>query len=136
MVSFNTLPGGSLLPALATAFFLAFATGRIFRNASSSKSRWMVPASFSLAFALFSIQAIVNEGMFGFWTEHARNLWGHQIWFDLLLAIAVAWCLIVPQAKAKGMRLLPWLILIVCTGCIGLLAMLARLLYLQDQAVS
>ncbi|MCX5739995.1 MAG: hypothetical protein NTZ61_16160, partial [Proteobacteria bacterium] len=70
----------------------------------------------------------------GFWTEHTRNLWGNQIWIDLLSAVGIAWFLIVPQAKALGMRPLPWLVLVACTGCIGFLAMTARLLYLRDRA--
>ena len=43
-----------------------------------------------------------------------------------------AWALIVPRARALGMRPLPWLALIVGTGSVGLLAMAARMLYLQN----
>jgi hypothetical protein len=49
------------------------------------------------------------------------------------LAISVAWFLLLPEAKKLGMQPLPWLALIICTGCIGLLAMLGRLLYLHDK---
>jgi hypothetical protein len=59
-------------------------------------------------------------------------MWGNQIWFDLLLAAGIGWFLIVPQAKDLNMRLLPWLVLIVCTGCIGFSAMVARMLYLRE----
>jgi hypothetical protein len=37
-----------------------------------------------------------------------------------------------PRARALGMRPLPWLLLVVCTGSIGLCAMFARVLYLQE----
>ena len=83
---------------------------------------------------MFSLLAVGIEGPVGFWTEHTRNLWGNQIWFDLLLSIGIGWFLIVPRARSVGMRLPLWLLLIVATGCIGFTAMLARLLYLQAQA--
>jgi hypothetical protein len=59
-------------------------------------------------------------------------MWGNQIWFDLLLAAGIGWFLIVPQAKVLNMRLSLWLVLIVSTGCIGFLAMVARMLYLRE----
>lgn len=71
--------------------------------------------------------------MLGFWTEHTRNLWGNQIWFDLLLATGIGWFLVMPEAKSLGIRPLPWLLLIACTGSIGFLAMIARLLYLRER---
>jgi hypothetical protein len=80
---------------------------------------------------LWSLHAVSSEGLAGVWHEHTRNAWGNQIWFDLLLAIGTAWALLVPRAKAVGMHLFPWLALIVGTGCIGLLAMLARCLFLE-----
>ena len=61
-------------------------------------------------------------------------MWGNQIWFDLLLAVGIGWFLIVPQAKAQGMRLLPWGIIVLSTGCIGFTAMVARMLYLRERS--
>ncbi|MCU0888779.1 MAG: hypothetical protein MUC64_12350 [Rubritepida sp.] len=95
---------------------------------------WRVPAGLALAFLGFSLAAVLAEGPLGFWPEHTRNLWGNQIWFDLLLAAGVAWALMLPRARAAGMRPLPWLPLILGTGSIGLLAMLARLLQLEARA--
>jgi hypothetical protein len=123
-----------LFPTGASALFLLFSTRVLYGDSSRLKNGWLLPAALSLAFLLFSLQAIVSEGLLGFWTEHTRNLWGNQIWFDLLLAVGIGWFLVVPQAKAQGMRLLPWLVLIVCTGCIGFLAMIARMLYLKDHS--
>jgi hypothetical protein len=127
------MPESWSIPVAAALGFLAFSAcvgagvGVRVRNA------WWLPAAGSLAFLLFSLHAVAAGGPFGFWTEHTRNAWGHQIWLDLLLAIAVAWSFVVPRAKALGMRPAPWLALVVCTGCIGLLAMTARLLYLRDR---
>ena len=98
----------------------------------SSRHAWLAPAAFSALFFAWSLSAAIAEGPLGFWTEHTRNMWGNQIWFDLLLAVGIAWYLIVPRARSLGMPVLPWLLVIVCTGCIGFLALVARVLYLQE----
>ena len=92
---------------------------------------WLFPALLSALFLAWSIATIIIEGPFGFWANHTSNLWGNQVWFDLLLAIGIAWYFIVPEAKLLGMRVALWLPLILCTGSIGFLAMLARLMYLR-----
>ena len=97
------------------------------------RRRWVVPASASLAFFAFSAVAVALEGPTGFWPEHTRHLWGNQIWFDLLLGVSVAWYLAAERLRAVGMRPAPWLMFVAATGSIGLLAMLARVLYLGDQ---
>jgi hypothetical protein len=125
-----------LLPVGAAALFLLFSARILFyKNSTRLKNSWLLPTALSLVFLLFSLQAIISEGWLGFWTEHTRNLWGNQIWFDLLLAMGIGWFLVVPQAKAQGMRLFPWLMLIICTGSIGFLAMIARMLYLQEHTI-
>lgn len=93
---------------------------------------WCVPAAVSAAFFVWTAVTVVQEGPFGFWANHTQDLWGNQVWFDLFFAVAIGWALILPRARAQGMRLVPWLLAIVATGCIGLLAMVARLFYLED----
>jgi hypothetical protein len=126
----------SLLPTIAVALFLLFCVYIlvISKDDRHMKNSWLFPATLSLLFLLFSVQAIVSAGFLGFWVEHTRNLWGNQIWFDLLLGIGIGWYLVVPQAKALNMRLSIWLALIVCTGSIGFLATISRLLYLRERA--
>ena len=92
---------------------------------------WVAPAVLAAGFLGFSLVAASVEGPLGFWPEHTRNLWGNQIWFDLLLAIATSWTLILPRARALKMQAGWWLLFIVCTGCVGLVAMLARCLFLE-----
>ncbi len=127
------MPDTTLIAAAAAVLFLSFAIYLVAGDGARTKKSWMFPAAAALLFFLFSLNAVSAEGPLGFWTEHTRNLWGNQIWLDLLLAIGIGWFLVVPQAKALGMRPLPWLVLIACTGSIGLLAMTARLLYLRDR---
>ena len=125
------------LPLLAAAcyfFFSIYVVVQKGRKEVSKKHLWLFPAALSLCFLAFSLRAVFNEGVFGFWPEHTRNIWGNQIWFDLLLAVGVGWCFAVPKARALGMRLWPWWLFILCTGSIGLLAMVARIFYLNARA--
>lgn len=94
---------------------------------------WLLPAFVCALFSGWTLFAIATEGPVGFWAVHIVNAWGNQVWFDLLIAIAIGWCLILPRARAANMRLWPWLALILCTGCIGLSAMLARCFYLESR---
>ncbi len=93
---------------------------------------WWVPAMLSAAFFAYSLWPILTLGPLGFWPEHVSDPWSVQIWFDLLCSIGVGWALLAPRARTAGMTSWPWLALIVATGSIGLLAMLARVLYRES----
>ena len=116
------------LAGLAVVLACAVSAGR------TPISRWQVPALLCAAFFAYSLWPILTMGPLGFWNEHVRNLWGVQIWFDLLCAIGVGWALLAPRAQAAGMVPWPWLALIAATGSIGLLAMAARVLYRESAA--
>lgn len=117
-----------LLAVLAALLFAIAAITIALRDCESAQRIWLLPA----ALLGFSLITVASEGPVALWEAHSRDLWANQIWFDLLLAIGTAWALIVPRARALGMRPLPWLALIVGTGSVGLLAMAARMLYLQN----
>lgn len=120
-----------ILPLLSAGLFLIVTLSTMGRpNATRD---WRMPALFFLGFLAFSIYAIITEGPLGFWPNHIQNAWGNQVWFDLLIAFGIAWILILPRAKAVSMRLPLWLLFICFSGCIGILAMLARLFYLEGQ---
>lgn len=95
------------------------------------RTHWLVPALASLAFLVFSIGVASREGLFGFLVEHQRNGWGAQIGIDLVLSVIVALVFIAPVARQAGVRMAPWLVLTVLTGSIGLLALVARVRYVQ-----
>ncbi|PPE72007.1 hypothetical protein C3942_20930 [Solimonas fluminis] len=121
----------SIAPLVAAAAFLivlGFVSGR----GSESRSAWTLTAALAAIFAAWSIHAVLEHGLKAVWDEHIRNAWANQIWFDLLLAIGTAYALLLPRARASGMRAFPWLLLIACTGSIGLLAMLARCQFLES----
>lgn len=96
-----------------------------------SKNTWMVPAALSILFLGLSLQAVLVEGSLGFWPEHTRNLWGNQIWYDLLLGVCAALAFIIPRARKAEMQVLPWALLCLASGSIGLYAFISRLLYLE-----
>lgn len=123
------------LPLVAGVALLIF-MATLSRRSGTGRSVWMVPAVLSALFLTWSLATVILEGPLGFWTEHTRNMWGNQIWFDLLLAVGVSWLLIVPRAQAVKMNLLPWMALILVTGSIGLLAMTSRLLFLEERAAA
>lgn len=122
----------TILPAVAgivlIAYLFATAFGRTF------KVTWVAPTLLSGVFLAFSVITLMQEGIWGFWTNHAANLWGNQVWIDLLIAIGLGWTLISPRAKRLNMALPLWALGIVFTGCIGLLAMVARVMWLEEQA--
>lgn len=93
---------------------------------------WWVPAMMSAAFFAYSLWPILTLRPLGFWPEHVSDPWSVQIWFDLLCSIGVGWALLAPRARTAGMTPWPWLALIVATGSIGLLVMLARVLYRES----
>ena len=124
------LPIAAIISVVPVALFLA-APGR--KNAAHD---WIFPALLSALFLAWSIATIINEGFIGVWNNHTQSMWGNQVWFDLLIAISIGWGFIVGPARKLGMHVYRWLFLILCTGCIGFLAMIARFLFLQERASS
>lgn len=126
-----------IMPMIAAAGFVAFmavqATGAIKPKHTKTTFSFMLPALLGVLFLVWSLATVLHEGSLSFWAEHTRNLWGNQIWFDLLLAVGIGWTLILPRAKAVGMSAVPWLCFIICTGSVGFLFMVARYHYLEAQ---
>ncbi len=99
----------------------------------SGKGRgsWLLTALLGAFFAGFSAIAIWDGGPLGFVANHSVDLWGTQVWYDLIICVGVAFFLIIPRAKAAGMNVLPWSVAVFTTASIALLPMLARVLYLE-----
>ncbi len=123
----------AVLPIVAGLLFVGVTLTLLARPTSGQGGGWLVPAAFAAAFLGWSLYTVGAEGPLGFWPNHTANAWGNQVWFDLLLAIGTAWALLLPRARAVGMRPLPWLVLIAASGSIGLLAMVARCLMLESK---
>jgi hypothetical protein len=90
-----------------------------------------IAAALAGGFAAYSGVTIWAEGLMPVLTNNTSNLWGVQFWWDLLISVTIALFLIAPRARAQGMSLPLWTALIVATASIGLLAMCARLFWLE-----
>jgi len=124
-----------VLPIVAAALFLAAIAAPVLapRRVVDPARLWPLPLAASVLFLGWTLHAVAAGGLAGVWDAHVRSAWGNQVWFDLLIAIAIGWTLLLPRARAVGMNPWPWLALICTTGCIGLAAMFARCRYLETR---
>lgn len=96
----------------------------------------VIPALLFVAFGAFTAVQLSKEGAVMFWTNHSHNLTGIQVWWDLITATLIALFLLIPRARAVGMNIVPWAIFVGITASIGLLAMCARLFWLEQQSAA
>ena len=101
--------------------------------AKPQKGNALVAALLCAVFSGYTLVQIAQEGVVMFFTNHASNLTGIQVWWDLVMCVVIAFFFIAPRARAQGMNLVPWALLIGTTASIGLLAMCARLFWLENQ---
>lgn len=92
---------------------------------------WLVPAAFAIVCAGGAVAAISIDGTAAFWPLVGGSWWGIQLWYDRLLALAAALFLLQNRARAVGMKSEVWVLLVIFSGSIGLLLMLARTLFLE-----
>ncbi|MFN9497992.1 MAG: hypothetical protein ACK554_01845 [Erythrobacteraceae bacterium] len=95
-----------------------------------------IAAALAGGFTAYSGVTIWAEGLMPVLTNNTSNLWGVQVWWDLLISATIALFLIAPRARAQGMSLPLWAALILATASIGLLAMCARLFWLERAAAA
>ena len=94
---------------------------------------WLVPVVVVVPFVALTAYAVAVEGLFGFWPRMTQSPWGLQVWFDLLICVTAAFFLLQNRARAAGMKSEVWVLVVMTTGGIGLLLMLARTVYLERQ---
>ncbi len=90
-------------------------------------------AALCFVFTAYTSVQLLREGPLMFLTNHSANLTGIQVWWDLITAVVIAFFFIAPRARVVGMNVVPWAILAGLTASIGLLAMCARLFWLESQ---
>jgi hypothetical protein len=120
-----------LLPVLAYAAALATL---VLASLAAAPGSWRLAAGLCAAFSGFTLWTLAEEGLIRFWMNHATSLTGNQVWFDLLIAVSLAFILMLPRARAQGMAILPWALAVALTASVALLAMMARLLWLERAA--
>lgn len=92
----------------------------------------LLAGALSAGFAAFTAVTIASEGVFPVVLNHTTNLWGVQVWWDLLFSLSIGYFFALPRAKAAGMNLPLWTVFVLATASIGLLAMIARLFWLEQ----
>ena len=126
LTPFLALAGGGLV------FTVAAVLSMLLRPQAPGNA--VLAGALSAGFAAFSAVTIWAEGVFPVVLNHTSNLWGVQVWWDLLFSLSIAYFLILPRAKAQGMNLTAWTLFILATASIGLLAMCSRLFWLEQQS--
>ena len=96
----------------------------------------LVAAVLAGGFAGFTGVTIFYDGVVEVCTNHTTNLWGVQVWWDLLFSVGVALFLIAPRARKVGMNVPLWALFVVATASIGLLAMCAVLFHRERAATA
>ncbi len=97
---------------------------------------WLVPVVVVVPFAVWTGLAIAEEGLFGFLPMFKESHWGLQVWFDRLMSVTAAFFLLQNRARAAGMKSEVWVIVVIFTGSIGLLLMLARTVYRERKTAA
>lgn len=115
---------GGLVIALAAVVYIV-STNRV-------SGSFALAAALSAGFAAFTGITIWQDGVLPVWENHTANLWGVQVWWDLLFAVGIGLFLIAPRARKQGMNVPLWAIFVVSTASIGMLAMCARLFWLEQ----
>ena len=126
MSTFEILAAGGLATAVIALGYILAGSPKI--------GSAVLAAALAAGFGAFTAVTIAREGVLLVWTNHTQNLWGVQVWWDLLFAVVLAVFLIAPRARAAGMKLFPWLLFVAATASIGLLAMAARLFWLEARS--
>jgi hypothetical protein len=122
----------TILPPIAYALCVMFILWAAVTK-DVNRLSWIVPSILGIAFFGVTMQVLLAEGLMQFWFNHVANLAGNQVWFDLLIAVSISFYLIVPRARAVGMKPLPWGIAVFATASVALLPMVARLLWLEKR---
>jgi hypothetical protein len=94
----------------------------------------VIAAMLAAGFGAYTGATIFYEGVETVIANHTGNLWGVQVWWDLIFAVSIALFFIAPRARKMGMNIPLWALFVASTASIGLFAMIARLFWLEGQA--
>lgn len=122
-----------IIPIVGIITVFALILAVTFTDLAKAKGFWLFWLVYAIAYGLFSIWAISEDGLMMFWTNHSTNLVGNQVWIDLIVAVLIGWMLILPEARSRNMNVTFWMVFIMATATIGFGAMIGRVLYLRSQ---
>jgi hypothetical protein len=86
-------PAMSLLQLLFVVTYAATVAVLIRAASSKASTPWTLVALLAAAFIAFSVWTVIEDGLIQFWINHTTNLAGSQVWFDLLISVALAFIL-------------------------------------------
>lgn len=78
-----------------------------------------------IPFTVLTLYALTDVGYIGIFDYHRHSSAGWQVFTDLVIALVLATCWIVKDAKASGRSPYPWLALTLTMGSFGPLLYLA-----------
>lgn len=82
-----------------------------------------------VAFTLFTVYSLIvaaTHGLDGLIAVHAQGGWAYQILIDLVIAAGSFWIVGIPDARARGIRVWPYVALTPLLGSIAILAYFVR----------
>lgn len=87
--------------------------------------RRILPLLTLIVFGVYSTYITVQHGYFGF-LDLRHEPWGYQVLTDLLLACWICLAYVVPDAKARGINPVPYILGTIAFGSIALLTFLVH----------
>lgn len=82
----------------------------------------LLPLLVLIPFFVFSVEVALKDGVLGFLPLAGREPWAMQMLFDLVISFFFAGAWLRRDARERGIPALPYLVGIVLTGSIGVLA--------------
>ena len=84
-------------------------------------------AALLIDFTLFTGYVLFADGVEGLLALFATsNLWGYQLFADLVIALGIVMAWMIGDAKQRGVAWQPYVVLTLCTGSIGPLIYIVR----------
>jgi hypothetical protein len=85
-----------------------------------------------VAFVGWSLWWVHDEGLPGLFALLVEHDWGAQVFVDLCISLSVAWAFIRPDARARGLPLVPY---VLATPFVGSIALLTYLVHRELRAL-
>lgn len=79
-----------------------------------------------LAFAAYTATIVIGHGYFGFLYLAMEQPWGGQVFLDLVIALSLFLVWMVPDARARSLPIVPYIVATCALGSIGALAYLVH----------
>ena len=129
-----------LLSQIVTALSFFIAIGYILWSSHTLhlptfENAWMIPAIVCVLITYWTVYTLITAGIWSFWMVE-QSTTGVQLWCSLWIAISLAWNWLLPEARKLNMNVMVWAVLVLCTGSIGLSAMLARIMFIKERSIS